>query len=104
MAEVRIQLRASHRLDEIYRHTREHWGDGQAERYITGLFDVFSKIARHEIASKPIPAAFGHDGFYVRYERHVIYWRYLSNADIGIVTILHERMHHMAHFRDDVEN
>ena len=29
------------------------------------------------------------------------YWRYLSNGDIGIVTILHERMHQIDRFRED---
>lgn len=103
MPDIRIQPAASHRLDEIYRYTCDRWGEAQAELYITGLFDVFAKIANHEILSRPIPAAFGHDGFYVRFERHVIYWRYLSNGDIGIVALLHERMHHLAYFQDDFE-
>ena len=41
---VRIQEAASHRLDEIYRYTRDQWGVEQAERYITGLFEAFGKI------------------------------------------------------------
>jgi len=40
------------------------------------------------------------DGFFFRYERHFVYWRRLSNGDVGIVTILHERMHQMERFRD----
>lgn len=101
MATVRIQQGASHRLDDIYRYTRDRWGEAQAERYITGLFAAFDCIATHGISSKPVPAEFGVDGFYFRYERHFVYWRYLSNGDIGIVTILHERMHQLARFRDD---
>ncbi len=31
-----------------------------------------------------------------------MYWRRLSNRDIGIVTILHERMHKMDRFQDDL--
>jgi hypothetical protein len=30
-----------------------------------------------------------------------VYWQHLSNGDIGIVTILHERMHHIERFRED---
>jgi plasmid stabilization system protein ParE len=37
----------------------------------------------------------------LRYERHFVYWRRLSNGDIGIVTVLHERMHQIGRFRDD---
>ena len=98
---VRIQAAASHRLDDIYRYTRDRWGADQADRYITGLFAAFDRIESRGVVSKPIPAEFGVEGFYFRYERHVVYWRRLSNGDIGIVTILHERMHQMDRFRDD---
>lgn len=101
MARIRIQEAVSWRLDEIYRHTRERWGEVQAERYITGLFAAFDRIESHGVASKPVPAAFGVDGHCFRYQRHIVYWRRLSNGDIGIVTILHERMHQMDRFRDD---
>jgi hypothetical protein len=33
---IRIQEAASVRLDEIYRYTRDTWGEAQAETYITG--------------------------------------------------------------------
>ncbi len=101
MAAVRIQEAASHRLDEIYRFTRDPWGADRADRYITGLFEAFDRIESHEVMSSPIPAEFGVDGFFFRYERHFVYWRRLSNGDIGIVTILHERMHQIDRFRRD---
>ena len=98
---VRIQQAASHRLDDIYRYTRERWGEAQADRYVTGLFDAFARIGSHGVVSRPIPAAFGVDGYVCRYEKHLIYWRRLSNGDIGIVTILHQRMHQIERFRED---
>lgn len=98
---VRVQRAASHRLDEIYRYTRDRWGEAQAERYIEGLFDVFEQLESRRVLSRPIPAAFGVDGFVCRYEHHVIYWRYLADGDVGIVTILHERMHQIDRFRED---
>lgn len=101
MAGLRIQEAASWRLDEIYRYTREGWGEAQANRYINGLFEAFSRIDSHGVASKPVPAEFGVEGFFFRYERHFVYWRRLSDGDIGIVTILHERMHQIEHLRDD---
>lgn len=101
MAAIRIQEAASHRLDEIFRYTRDRWGPHQAERYILGLFEAFDKIEPHGIMSSPIPAEFGIDGYFFRYERHFVYWRNLSNGDIGIVTILHERMHQIDRFRED---
>lgn len=79
---------------------RDRWGAEQADRYILGLFETFDRIETHGAISRPIPAEFGVDGYVVRYERHVIYWRRLSNGDIGIVTILHERMHQIDRLRE----
>ena len=101
MAVIRIQEGASHRIDDIYCYTRDRWGEDQAEKYITGLFAAFDKIATHGVVSRPVPAEFGVDGYLFRYERHFICWRHLCNGDIGIVTILHERMHQIDRFRDD---
>ena len=101
MSVVRVQEAASHRLDEIYRYTRDQLGAEQAERYITGLFEAFGKIATHGVTSRPVPAEFGVEGFVFRYEHHFVYWRTLGNGDIGIVTLLHERMHQIERFRED---
>jgi len=101
MAAIRVQEAASHRLDEIYRYTRDRWGTEQADRYVTGLFQAFDVIEAHGVMSRPIPAAFGVEGYVFRYERHFVYWRRLSNGDIGIVTILHARMHQIDRFRED---
>jgi toxin ParE1/3/4 len=98
---VRIQEAASLRLDEIYRYTREQWGADQADRYITDLFTAFDRIDGRGVASRSIPAEFGVEGFYFRHAHHIVYWRRLRNGDIGIVTILHERMHQMDRFRED---
>lgn len=77
-------------------------GAEQADRYITDLFTAFDKIEGHGVASRPIPAEFAIDGFYFRHAHHFVYWLRLSNAAIGIVTILHERMHQIDRFRDDL--
>ena len=104
MTQFLIQNSASYRIDEIYRYTREKWGTTQAESYLTGLFAAFEKIDTHEVLSRPIPAEFGVKGFFFRYRKHFVYWKYLSNGAVGIVTILHERMHHIERFKDDFKN
>ena len=63
MAGVRLQAAASHRLDEIWRHTQSGWSTKQADDYITGLFGVFYKIGTHHVVSRPVPVAFGVDGY-----------------------------------------
>ena len=99
--QVRVQEAASYRLDEIYRYTRDRWGAQQADRYITGLFDAFAGLTEHQTPSRPIPAELGVEGYFFRYERHFVYWRQLANGDVGIVTILHERMHQIGRLRED---
>lgn len=98
---IRVQEAASLRLDEIYRYTRERWDEAQAERYITGLFDAFDQIDTRGVMSRLVPAEFGVEGYFFRYGRHFVYWRRLSNGDIGIVTILHERMHQIDWLKED---
>ena len=98
---IRVQEAASLRLDEIYRTTHDRWGEAQAETYITGLFAAFEQIETRGVMSRPVPAEFGVEGYFFRYERHFVYWRRLSNGDTGIVTVLHERMHQMARLKDD---
>jgi toxin ParE1/3/4 len=101
MVAVRIQAAASHRLDEIYRYTRHRWGTEEVDRYIVGLFVAFDKIESHGVVSKPAPAEFGVEGYCFRYQRHFVYWRKLSNGAIGVVTILHERLHQIDRFGED---
>lgn len=103
MTSFLVQEAASHRLDEIYRYTRSRWGSEQANTYITGLFEAFGKIETHEVNSRPVPAEFGVEGYYFRFEKHFVYWKTLGSGEIGIVTILHERMHQLDRFREDFE-
>lgn len=101
MTAVRVQEAAGRRLDEIYVYTRDNWGDEQADRYMRALFPQFDRIATRAVPWRAIPADFGVDGYYCRFEHHYIYWRLLPDGTVGIVTILHERMHQMDRFRDD---
>lgn len=40
--------------------------------------------------------------YYIRYERHYIFFRALSADAIGVITILHENMNIPMRLRDDV--
>lgn len=67
------------------------------------MFEAFEKIESRGVVSRPVPAEFGVDGYFFRYEQHFVYWRRLSSGNIGIVTILHQRMHQIERFRDDFD-
>lgn len=101
MSVYRFQRAASARLDEIYHYTAREWGAEQAERYLRGLFARLDDLAARRLPWRHIPAEFGVTGFYCRYERHFIYLKMLEDDSLGVVTILHERMHQIDAFRDD---
>ena len=100
MADFLLSDAANARLDEIWRYTVDNWGDEQAERYIRQLFTCFERIAVRDVVWRPIPAEFGVKGFWYRCESHYIYWRKLADGRVGIVTVLHKRMHQVARFRE----
>ena len=102
MTSVRVQEAASLRIDEIYRYSRDRWGTARGDSYIIGLFETFDRIATGGVPSRPVPAEFGVDGYVFRYEKHFVYWKRLPNGDIGIVTVLHERMHQIGRLREDL--
>ena len=103
MTAFRVSAAAGRRLDEIFTYTRETWGQDQAETYIRSLFACFERIARRDLVWRVVPAEFGIEGFYTRCEHHYVYWHVLSDGAVGIVTVLHERMHRIPHFREDDE-
>ncbi len=103
MSGYRIQLQrsAGNRLDEIYVYTREQWGEPQAQRYIEGMFARFDAIVARAFPWRAIPAEFEVSGFVCKYEHHFLYWKLLESGTVGIVTILHERIHQIERFADD---
>lgn len=101
MTAYRVQEGAGHRLDDIYAYTRDVWGDAQAEAYIRGLFELFEAIAQRRVPWRAIPAELGIDGYICRYRKHFVYWKLLDDGAVGIVTVLHERMHRIERLREE---
>ena len=102
MAAFLLQDAATFRLGEIYRYSLHQWGQKQADKYIEGLFVTFAEVGEKNVLSRSIPAEFGVTGYYYKYQKHFVYWKYLSSGEVGIVTILHERMHQIRHFEEAV--
>lgn len=88
----RLSPLARNRLTEIYRYSVETFGERQADLYLDALFACFGTIAGDRSIWRPIPARYGVAGWFVRCERHFIYFRVLNDGDVGIATLLHERM------------
>ena len=101
MPKFLVQKAAAVRIRNIFSYTQENWSDKQAQEYIAGLFQAFNDIADRNTIWRPIPAEFEVIGFYAIYNKHYIYWKELQSGQIGIVTVLHERMHQLARFQED---
>jgi toxin ParE1/3/4 len=99
----RVSPLADRRLNEMYLYTRGQWGDAQAQAYVQSMFEKFHAIAARQLAWRAIPAEFEVSGYFCRHEHHFIYWRELEDGKIGIVTILHERMHRMVRLKEDLQ-
>jgi toxin ParE1/3/4 len=90
MAEYRLAPAAERDLEKVWTYTVQHWGLGQANRYI----DIIS-TAFQELAQKPetAPAC---DHIRVGYRRHsvgrhMIYFK-ITTYGVVIVRVLHDRM------------
>ena len=92
MTKFFIQPAASARLEEIYRYTVQQFGMVQADRYLDGAFALFEDIAARRIAWRRIPAEFGVEGYFARYQSHLVFWKQRSDGQISIVAVLHQRM------------
>ena len=103
MSAYRVQDDAGRRIDEIYIYTRDAWGEGQAQDYIRGLFAHFEAIAARRLAWRAIPAEFCVEGYFSRYKKHVVYWKVLGDGAVGIVTVLHQRMHQIERLREALD-
>lgn len=95
-----LEPRANHALDEIYDYTAANWSEEQADVYIRGLFGFFVEVASKDRKWRAIPAEFGVLGYFGKFERHFIYWKIMRSGEIGIVAILHERMHQIERIRE----
>jgi plasmid stabilization system protein ParE len=101
---VEVQDIAAYRIKDLYHFGRARWGEAKSQAYVAGLLEAFERIASGEAQSRPIPAEFGEAGFVTRYRSHIIYWRHLDPDTVGIVSVLHERMHQTRRFHDDMRN
>jgi plasmid stabilization system protein ParE len=92
---------AALRIDDIYQYSQRNWGTEQANKYIEGLFNHFEDIVSGNVLLRPIPAEFEVEGYVSCYEKHLVYSKTMKSGEIGIVTVLHQRMHMIERFSED---
>lgn len=103
MSRYLLEKAANASLDDIYAYTKETWSEAQADTYLTGMFARFEAIASGTVHAREVDAAFGIKAWFCRYRHHYVYWKRLDDGRIGIMAILHERMHQAARLCDVLE-
>lgn len=93
----KLSKRAEKDLAGIWRYTVDTWSREQANKYITGLLNVCSEIAK-------APAFMGRSYEHVRsgyrkypWGKHVIFYQIQSDGVVFISRILHEKMDYDRH-------
>ena len=85
--------------DKIWDYTSNKWGEAQAEKYIKGLHRHIEQLAEKQKLWRPLPTRFvipldlKTKAYFSLYEKHYIFFRELSGGVLGVMSILHEKMH-----------
>jgi plasmid stabilization system protein ParE len=83
---------ADRRQDEIWDYTFEERGEPKAVEYMRGLHNAVSEAAGNPKLRRRLGRKGFEKVFYVRYEKHFIFFRVLSGGVLGMISMLHERM------------
>ncbi|MBY0619753.1 type II toxin-antitoxin system RelE/ParE family toxin [Sphingomonas ursincola] len=87
MKRWRLTRKARTDLADIWNYTADLWGVVQAERYIRQIETELTAASQGAALARPI------DAFWrVKSGHHVCIFRKLSDGDIEVIRILHERM------------
>lgn len=88
-------------LLEIWHYSEQHWGESQADKYIRGLHEAISKAAGDKGSWRVLGQPELRDLYYIRYEKHFIFFRLLTTGVLGVISILHEKMDIPNRLRED---
>lgn len=103
MMRYRFFSAADKRQDGIWDYTLGKCGEQKAVEYIRGMHDAVAKAAENPQLWRRIERKGFEKVFYIRYEKHFIFFRLLSGGVLGIISILHERMDIPARLREDIK-
>lgn len=99
--EVKFLRAAKGRLLEIWDDTERTWGETQADEYVRGLVDAIHRAVDLRHRWRPLMDATLSGVYYIRYQRHFIFFRELSPKTIGVISVLHETMNIPMRLRQD---
>ena len=98
----RIFKRARQQLIDIWIYTEQKWGDRQSDQYIDGLYKAFKEISEDSHSWRKVRGKKFVGVFFFRYEKHFVFFKQLTSGDVGIISVLHEKMNVPHHLLSDI--
>lgn len=100
--QIKIYKTAKKQIIQIWHYTKEKWGEEQANRYVTGLYEFLEKNALCQELWKKIDYENMEDIYYCKYKKHFIFFKKLSGQGLGVISILHEKMNIPTQLKNDL--
>lgn len=91
MAKVIFRQAAIHDLTAIWNYTAQEWSENQADKYYQTIKLACLQIGENPKAGKKYPEI---DEYLsgLKVGKHIIFYRCISEEEIEVIRILHERM------------
>ncbi|WHA39758.1 type II toxin-antitoxin system RelE/ParE family toxin [Agrobacterium larrymoorei] len=108
MPAYRFYAPADAAQDKIWRDTVGRWGEAQAESYLKGLHTHLQRLCDNRLLWRrlpqrlAVPSDIKREAYFSRYEHHYLFFRTLDNGDLGVMSILHEKMDMAVRLREDL--
>ena len=90
--EVVLYPAVRNEIKRIWVYTKENWGDRQADRYVTGMYDALQALGKNRMSQRTMPDENLKGVYFFRYEHHYVFFKEVTSKCIGVILILHESM------------
>lgn len=91
MAKLVFRQEAIDDLTDIWEYTVKTWSENQADKYYESIKIVCSDISNNPILGKEY-SEIGKNLKGYKINRHIIFYKLISEDEIEVIRILHERM------------
>lgn len=92
MAKFHFTVKAVEDLTDIWNYTVDSWSEQQADTYYEMLISSCRKVACNPVLFGKEYNEIAEDLYGFKANKHIIFYRIITNGDVEIVRILHERM------------
>jgi toxin ParE1/3/4 len=101
----KIHPKARQRLAKIWADTAKEWGEAQADHYIDTLYQAMHDLSKTPYLWRKLDHKHfkGKEVYFQRVQKHFVFFKKLPSGDLGILSVLHERMNLPARLLDDAQ-